>query len=82
MQRQMRTILLLSLRRNTRDGSQVIGIMREKLMSMMKGTRNLMAGGDGVIHNGDDQKDMAGEDEDEDEKDVKERYGLRSVLAF
>ncbi|KAI7552477.1 hypothetical protein KC331_g1859 [Hortaea werneckii] len=49
---------------------------------LVRGTRNLMAGGDGVIHNGDDQKDMAGEDEDEDEKDVKERYGLRSFLAF
>lgn len=37
-------------------------------------------GRNGVKHNGDDQQNMA--EEDEDEKEVKQRCGLSSVLAF
>ncbi|KAI6912672.1 hypothetical protein KC318_g2067 [Hortaea werneckii] len=45
-----------------------------------KGDEELEAGGDGVDYNGDYQKNMA--EEDEDEKEVKQSYGLSSVLAF
>ncbi|KAI7223248.1 hypothetical protein KC333_g578 [Hortaea werneckii] len=45
-----------------------------------EGDEELQAGGEGVNHSGDDQKNM--DEEDEDEREVKQRYGFSSVVAF